>query len=399
MSPAILADSHSLRSQESYRRPVLIGFGILLGAVLVTRLGFEAHRLMFDPRGPVDLLLLRELIRDWFADVPVYVDGRGAVHPPASFLLLWPLYGWVPRGLDRWFFVLVTAAVTAAMVAILLREARPAGRAGRLLIAALVAGCYPAAISFGNGQMTMHLLLAAIVAVLVALREPPTLRRDLALGALSLFALVKPNLTVPFFWVIAFRPGWTRPVAFALLGYLAASAVSIALHGTGLEAVRALVEAWYRKGEAGFAFSGYANLHTWLGDIGLRSWILPASGAVFALHGLWAWRHRGADPWIAIGVAAIVARLWAYHQVYDDLLLIFPLIALYRLAGGSEHSRGAAILFALSAVMLAAPITPVVERAAWALVALWLAQLVFLAAHAREPSRSRSAGLVSAERG
>jgi hypothetical protein len=397
LSPAILADLHSLRSQVSYGRAGLAVLGILLGAAVVARLGIEAHRLLFEPLGPVDLLLLRTLIRDWFADVPVYVGLRGAVHPPAVFVLLWPLYGWAPAGLERWFYALVTALATAAMVAVLFREAGLAGRGGRLLVAALVAGCYPAAISFGNGQMTMHLLLTAIAAVLIALREPVSLRRDLALGALFLFALVKPNLTVPFFWVIAFRPGWTRPAAFALVGYLVVSALAIVLHGTGLDAVGELIASWYAKGEAGYAFSGYGNLHAWLGDMGLRDWIFPASGAVFALHGIWAWRHRDADPWVAIGVAAIVARLWAYHQLYDDLLMVFPLTALYRLSRGSGQARGAATLLALSTLTLVAPITPVVERASWALVGLWLAQLVYLAARARARSPARSVETVSAE--
>src|SRR3546814_1321292 len=85
---------------------------------------------------------------------------------------------------------------------------------------------------------------------------------------------------------------------------------------------------------------GYGNLHFWLGQLGLRDWIFPASGLAFALHGLWAWRHREADLWVRIGVAAIVARLWAYHRVYEDLLLVLPLIALYRLARPEEPTTG-----------------------------------------------------------
>jgi hypothetical protein len=78
-------------------------------------------------------------------------------------------------------------------------------------------------------------------------------------------------------------------------------------------------------------------------------------------------------------VAAIVARLWAYHRLYDDLLLILPLIALYRLARSDAPPRGAVALFAVGCVALAAPITPVVEDASWALVALWFLQLGYLA--------------------
>jgi hypothetical protein len=389
----ILAEADSRRGQESYRRPILLGSGALLAGAAVVRLGLEVHRLLFVPDGPLDLLLLSELIRDWLADTRVYVAFRGAVHPPGVFLLLWPIYGWAPPGFERWFYALVTALVTAALAAILVREARPESREDRILLAALVVLSYATAITIGNGQITLFMLLPAVAAVLIATREPPGWGRDAALGGLFLFALVKPNITLPFFWVIAFTRGWTRPAAFALVAYLGISALSIGLHGTGLEGVRALIQAWYERGEGGFATTGYGNLHQWLGDIGLRDWIFPASGVVFGLHGAWAWRHREADLWVRIGVAAIVARLWAYHRVYDDLLLVLPLIALYRLAtetreapghsAGVEGARGARLLFALGSVALMLPVTMIVRHASWTLVTLWIAQLAFLMRRAR----------------
>ena len=310
------------------------------------------------------------------------------------FLLLWPLYGWAPAELARWFYAGVTALVTVALVALLLREARPAGRADRILLAAVLVGGYPTAITIGNGQVTLHILLAAIAAVLIALRRSPGWTRDAGLAALFLFALVKPNLTLPFFWVIAFTRGWLRPAAVALVAYLAVTALSVALHGTGLDGVRALIAAWYDGGERGFVKTGYGNLHQWLGVLGLRDWIFPASGVVFALHGWWAWRHREADVWARIGVAAIVARFWAYHRLYDDLLLGFALIALYRLARGVEDAGGgnaaparrAWTLFVLGSVAFLAPVTPVVRHASWAMVLLWLAMLVVLIDHARAPA-------------
>jgi hypothetical protein len=88
-------------------------------------------------------------------------------------------------------------------------------------------------------------------------------------------------------------------------------------------------------------------------------------------------------------VAAIVARLWAYHREYDDLLLVLPLIALYRLARGPEPVPHARALFALGSVALLAPITPLREYAPWALVILWLCQLAVLAAAARRPAEPR----------
>ena len=97
--------------------------------------------------------------------------------------------------------------------------------------------------------------------------------------------------------------------------------------------------------------AGTANLHLWLAAAGLDNWILPASFLVFTGLGLWIYRHRHADLWLLVGVTAIAARFWTYHRVYDDLLLLLPAIALFRLAKKGASDGGidvaAAILLAL----------------------------------------------------
>lgn len=397
LADAIVAVRHSLHSQGSYRHTLLLALAAVVAAGLIARLGLQVHRLLFEPQGPIDLLIYHRLIHGWFEGLPIYAQRRTAVHPPALFLLLWPIYGWLPAEATRWLYALTVFPVLGAFAAILLREAHPARRSERALLTLLVVGCYPSAITIGIGQITLYVLLAAIAGTFLVLREPPDAARDAVAAALFLVALIKPNLTMPFFWVIAFRKGGIRPVVLALVGYFVATAVAMVLHGTSLDAMRALLLAWYFKGQGGFSTTGYGNLHSWLGDLGLNSWIFPASGVVFAAHGLWAWRHRDADPWVLIGVAAIVARIWAYHRLYDDLLLIFPLVALYRLAGNAPEGEGAGawLLFALGAAALIGPATLLVESAAWGLAALWFAQLLFLMRRAR-PSPARAPAVSAA---
>jgi hypothetical protein len=309
------------------------------------------------------------------------------MHPPASFVLLWPLFGWGSEAVARVWYALVTGLVVGLFARLLLREAEPRSGFDRGLLAALIVASSPAAITVGNGQITFHVLLAALAGVLVQCRARPGMARDLGLAVLFLIALVKPNLTLPLFWVIAFTRGWSRPAALAVAGYLVATAAAIALHGAGFQNVRILLLSWLAKGELGAVLTGYGNLHVWLGDLGLADWAFPASGLAFALHGLWAWRHRTAELWTRIGVAAIVARVWAYHRAYDDLLLLLPLVALYRLTR-RESSRAAEGLFLLGAVALAAPATPILRGASWSLVTVWFLQLGYLARRAAVECRA-----------
>jgi hypothetical protein len=371
-----------LRGQASYRRLFFLVAGLVLVAALSARLAHELNRLLFEADGPIDLLLLRRMIRDWLAGASPY-EGRGGIHPPAVFVLLWPLYGWGSDTLTRWVYALVSFIVIAGFARVLLREARPESAWESALLAIVLAGCYPAAVTIGNGQITFFLLFAAIGSVLVFLRRPSGAGRDTLLTGLFLISLVKPPLTMPFFWVIAFSKGWLRPVVLALVAYVAATGISIALNGTPLEGLSAMLRSWYDRAEFGMAQTGYGNIHGWLGSRDLDAWILPASGLVFAVHGVWASRHRDADLWVLLGVAAIVARIWAYHQVYDDLLLVVPLIALYRLGRGETPDRTAWALFVVGAAVLVAPVTPILRHASWALVLLWLLQLAYLMFRAR----------------
>jgi len=138
-------------------------------------------------------------------------------------------------------------------------------------------------------------------------------------------------------------------------------------------------------------FGGFMNLHAWLGAVGLRGWSLPASLVVFAATALWVHHRRRVDPWLLLGATAIVARLWTYHDVYDDVLMVFPLIALWRLIGGGAAAAGGAVggraprvLLAAGALAVLVPssvvraTSPLGFAASAADALVWLAILVFL---------------------
>ena len=154
---------------------------------------------------------------------------------------------------------------------------------------------------------------------------------------------------------------------------------------------------------------GYGNLQNMsqeAGLVGLENFVLPVASVLAC--GAWLLRHRRTDPWILLGVCALAARLGWYHRFYDDMLLVFPVIALVRIfASGSEPggadprtSRTAAVLLALTLAHLLAPgrihlhMGALMDAAAaW----IWLADLVFLAA-VIPPFAAAGAGLEPARR-
>ncbi|HJU86944.1 MAG TPA: hypothetical protein VJ788_06215, partial [Gemmatimonadota bacterium] len=106
---------------------------------LSVRLAYELNRLVLEAGGPIDLLVLRHMIREWFAGFPVYEERKG-IHPPAVFVLLWPLYGWGSETLTRWLYALLTAIVAMGFGRLLLREAHAGSTRERALLAILLIG-------------------------------------------------------------------------------------------------------------------------------------------------------------------------------------------------------------------------------------------------------------------
>jgi hypothetical protein len=160
---------------------------------------------------------------------------------------------------------------------------------------------------------------------------------------------------------------------------------------------------------------GSANVHKWLTLVGLESLLAIVSLAVLAGLGVWAMHHRTVDIWLLLGVAALVARLWTDHRPHDDILLLIPMIALFRLASTRWLEPGvrtaAALLFGALLVSSVAPqwlVAPGSWRHAPAWIqgpalsrlvllyevgqtVLWLATLAFLLNRAHRYRSSRHA--------
>ncbi|MCJ7620122.1 MAG: hypothetical protein MUP64_07900 [Anaerolineae bacterium] len=83
---------------------------------------------------------------------------------------------------------------------------------------------------------------------------------------------------------------------------------------------------------------------------------------VFAALGFWTYEHRKGDFWILLGVTALVARMWTYHRVYDDVLVLLPMVALFRIAKREAASQGASVAAGL---LLAATILAMLAPARW----------------------------------
>ncbi|MDJ0846242.1 MAG: hypothetical protein QNJ08_18650 [Crocosphaera sp.] len=311
-----------------------------------TRLPYEMTRLLSDQYGDhsaIDLKQRYEEIQAWFSGQPVYGDISTAVYPPASYIELWPFLHHPSFAFVRSLWGISTVFCLGLMVYGLVRGVKNINFVEGAFIALFLLATYSTGVVIGNGQLTIHVLAALLLGITFICREKATFADELVGSVLIIFALVKPTLAVPFLPIILFSAKSWRPIVMVSLGYLAIAWLATLFQDGNLISLHL---DWLNRGMEGAVWSssgggadgggsnkgklGYGNLHNWLGALGLSQWNLLATLISLGLFTYWVYRYRFVDTWILLGVAALVTRLCTYHLVYDDLLVIFPLFAIFR---------------------------------------------------------------------
>jgi len=379
---------------------------IALMAVLAAGwLSYQTYRYFADPgvvgtrqisEGAIDVHNRFREVRSWFAGEPVYRLYKDAVYPPASYAILGAAFNAMPWALAKvvWFAASFAAACGLSRQLVGFSLAR--SRTERIFLGLMPFAFYATGAALGNGQLVLFVLPLTLNALLL-LERPGLSRRNLWLGSLfMLAALVQPTIAAPFFWLVLFRAGGVRAAAIVVGGYLAltAFAVPFQMEAYGNPEVGprpgGVVDIWTRRAQGGTYYGsikgGYGTVHDVLASFELRSWNAAASVTILAIAGAWLFRQRRAELWPLLGVTAIVARIWTYHRWYDDLLLLLPLIALFRLTRQPEigpwtRAAAGALFLWIWAFLLAPGVLytlPSLDFLVDVQVAGWLVALAFL---------------------
>lgn len=381
----------------------LYAFVILLGTVAFIWLGYEFWRLLFQTgeMGAIDLRQRHKEVIYWFSGENTYKNLRTAVYPPASYVMFWPLMGWLSFGAARWFWSFITILALIALARLSITAVGVDSKLGKTVLALIPLAIYPTGASIGNGQLPVFVITLIIFSIInLCNAKSGWLNCSLVAGAF-LFALVKPTLTAPFFWIILFAGFTLRPAILVIAGYALLSLIAGAFQPTGLVDLNNL---WLNNALNGLAYGtnregGYSNLHGLLNQLGLNGWNLDVSLIVFFFLGIWTYIYRKADIWLLMSISALIARFWTYHMWYDDLLILIPMIALLRIAKKdyaiNRRIEAAGILVALSIPLMMAPGGLYLFPPPWNMIyvfaqkILWLAMLCFLIKYAHREKLSQ----------
>lgn len=287
----------------------------------------------------LDLQARHVEVHGWFAGMPVYQAMRAPTYPPAAYATLWPLLGWMPFEGARWLWAVTTVAALAWLTWLVVRESGATGAWHRAAVALLLLAMNQTGVAIGNGQLILHVLPPLVVGLLLIHNGRGSWPEDLAASAAVIFAMMKVSLTAPFLWLVLFAPAsgkenrtWpcrARPALLVAAGYTLLTFFAASFQdGSVLQQLREWMDIARIVSERG---GDYANLSAWLNDAGLARLFPPVSLVVFVALGVWLQRYRRADLWVRLGVVAIVTRFWAYHRLYDDVLIVLAFVALCRI--------------------------------------------------------------------
>ena len=392
----------SLRAGWDRHRVTLLRVAIIVLFVLaLLKLGTESYRLLGDTshKGAIDLKQRQTEVQNWFAGRRVYGVVHSASYPPASYAMLWPLIGWLAFTPARWVWAASTAAALGGLTLLIVRHSGASSRLERIFVALLPLSMNATGVAIGNGQLPLHVLVALVAGLVLLHRARGLWRVELGSAMLILAAFVKPNMAIPFFWLACFIPGTLRPALLIGAGYVALTLLAVSFQPSGLAP---LLQDWAAGGVqiatgASTEWS-YANLHSWAAVLGLEKWNTSVSLLALAGLGLWVYWHRHADLWLLLGVTALLTRLWTYHGIYDDVLILLPMLALFRVAKQSRAADGgvvAGILLASTTLAMLAPARLLFSPQPWRLLfaavhaIIWLAVLMFLLERAHRDKRLR----------
>jgi len=388
--------------QNFFRAPDARAWALaaVLAVLAAVKLSVAFDRLLSRQDGAVDLAMRAAETRAWF-------EGKWkgfVVYPPASQALFWPAVGWLPFEEARGLWALVSLGCLAWLAAICMRECGLRSTGGRVACALLPLAMSATSSAVAVGQV-VHVFLPVVTTAVLLMARGPSRWADSA-GAATLFTIasVKPTLFAPFAWLVLALPRKSRTAILSGLLYFALTIVALSALDppeSGDDSVLGKLVAglawrtnWATravpsKGAARVFEGGYGNLQNLsqgAGMIGLQNFVLPVASVLAC--GAWLLRRRRGDPWILLAVCAIAARLGWYHRIYDDMLIVLPVIALVRVLAsrgtpGGVDGRTARI----AAILLAATLAPLLwpgslgdtlwnipkTVAPWT----WLADLVF----------------------
>jgi hypothetical protein len=310
------------------------------------------------------------------------VDITSSSYPPWSYLTGMLFYG-LPWRYQRLYSCAVNLVMLALICAWAFRLTRPYGRPAGVLAVACVLAMGGVCRTLGSGQMGI-LIVGLLIAAIGLTENGMGLAGGLVLGMALAKVTISGLFILPFLARKQFR-ALAAAAAYVLLAY------GVACAFTGVDPLTA-GRLWLRTcSELGPQGAGLVRFVITAGmPSRCATFVTLAVAACAGSALLFAWRRSSLATQLAI--AAVAGRLWSYHRDYDDVMLVFLLVAL-ALNMFRRGDRLSVVAFGLAGVSLWAPGRIVAFPAFQVFqIAAWVLTLAYLLTIERPASRQNTVG-------
>ena len=227
---------------------------------------------------------------------------------------------WPPKWYVNWWYGVIAGGIIALVTIWGWRQARPLGKELAWLSAASSFCISGWCTCLGLGQNTPAVVGLLVASLWLAERKSPILS-GICLGA----AMVKPNIAVLFVLPFVVTSQWLVLISSAVYGCIALAIVCAVRQAGPITMIGEWIAHVHRLG----AWPGHGPWQI----LRMMGFSTPHSLSLCAafflgLAVLLCVRYRRRGLLTLFAVAAVAGRLWTYHQLYDNVMLLFLLVAL-----------------------------------------------------------------------
>lgn len=316
------------------------------------RLRFQEQQYILKRMNPN---LVYEVLRGYSGSKRIEVDPAiglgdgGGGYPPWAYFTGMFLVPVVPWSTTKIYFACLNGVSLGVVAYFGFRVGRPYGRLPAIGMATSVLAMGGNSFALGTAQYGL-IVNALIVGMTVCHRHD----RPVVAGVLYGISLVKPSISAPYVFLLMVRQRWVT--IGAAVGYVLIASGTI-WWMTGSDPFTMLLQ-MVDSARAG----GGTHGSTAYGPVTIAMfWGVPESVAMVstAVIGLglgWAltWAFRDSPELTQLAIASTIGYFWTFHRAYDDVMLVFLLIALGELAL-RDPRPGSSVVFLMAALLFWMP--------------------------------------------
>lgn len=306
------------------------------------------YHLMLDPNNPVDLVLRwkeqQYIYRGVYSydvtiDSPNFDPRIGEIasggYPPWAFFTGLIFIPAISLKATRFYFAILNLISIVILAIFSYRIGIPYGKTKALFYLSATLAFGSNATTLLNGQYGI-IINAFLIGMFWLIENPKNIWAGLLLGV----AMLKPNISAFYFFVLLFRRRSKAILSFFLYIIGASLIVWIITKRDPIYMLNTLL-----RQSKHFADEGYSSI-SFLTHLGIDS---TSATILLALVGLVAvtvifYTYRNSSLLTLFAIASVIGRVSTYHRFYDNVMLIFFLLALLEMTFKNPHRLNILVL-------------------------------------------------------